>query len=98
LRLGAVLVAIAAAGFKQWRLESHVASPWIAVRWVALAIMAAIVFYELLSLEPAMAATRPGADSADDDPRRMQFMRLHKRSELLMKLGLLAAFIALLLS
>ncbi len=98
LRLGAILVAIAAAGFKQWRLESHAASPWIAIRWVALAMMAAIVFYELLGLEPAMAVTRPGPDSADDDPKRIAFMRLHRRSEGLMKLGLLAAMVALILS
>lgn len=98
LRLVAIVVAIAAAGVKQWFWESHAVSPWIAIRWVALATMASIVFYELFALEPAMGATRPGPDSAEDDPKRLAFTRLHKRSEMLMKAGLLAALVALLLS
>ena len=60
--------------------------------------MAAIVLYELFGLEPAMEKTRPGADASDDDPRRASFMRLHRRSETLMKAGLAAALVALLLS
>ena len=96
LRLGAVVVMIVTAAIKHLVWETHAVSPWIAIRWLALAVMAAIVTYELFGLEPAMAATRPG--DADDDPRRASFMRLHRRSETLMKAGLGAALVALLLS
>src|SRR5947207_7222010 len=96
LRLAAVVVMIITAAIKHFVWETHAISPWIAIRWLALAIMAAIVVYELFGLEPAMEATRPGA--AEDDPKRAAFMRLHKRSESLMKAGLASAVVALLLS
>jgi uncharacterized membrane protein len=98
LRLGAVIVLIVAAAWKFVQWESHAAVPWITIRWTAIALMAAIVLYELFGLEPAMAKTRPAADAPDDDANRLAFMRLHKRSEALMKVGLAAAFVALLLS
>jgi len=98
LRLAAVVVMIVTAAIKHLVWETHVVSPWIALRWLALAVMAAIVLYELFGLEPAMEKTRPGAESGEDDPRRVAFMRLHRRSEALMKAGLGAALVALLLS
>jgi uncharacterized membrane protein len=97
LRLAAVAIMIITAAIKHFVWETHAISPWIAIRWLALAVMAAIVVYELFGLEPAMAATRPGPDSGEDDPRRAAFMRLHHRSEALMKAGLAAALVALLL-
>jgi putative copper export protein len=88
VRLVCVVVMILAAMCKYLVWETHVVSPWIAIRWLALASMAAIVLYELFGLEPAMERSRGTPE----------FGRLHKRSELLMKLGLGAAVVALLLS
>jgi uncharacterized membrane protein len=100
LRLAAVFAALAAAAAKHLLWESHSASGWIATRWVALAAMTVIVVYELLVLEPAMAVHRgkmaPGG--TDSDPARTAFQRLHRRSEGLMKVGLLAALVASFLS
>jgi uncharacterized membrane protein len=100
LRLAAVFAALAAAAAKHLLWEGHSASGWIAVRWVALAAMTVIVVYELLGLEPAMAAYRGkmAAEASDSDPARAAFLRLHRRSEALMKVGLLAALVALFLS
>ncbi len=98
LRLAAVVIMIVTAAIKHLVWETHAISPWIAIRWLALAVMAAIVLYELFGLERAMEATRPEPDATDDDPRRARFMRLHKQSESLMKAGLASAVVALLLS
>src|SRR3954447_9798456 len=95
LRLAAVVVMIITAAIKHFVWETHAISIWISIRWLALVVMAEIVTYELLGLEPAMAATRPG--HAADDPKRIEFQRLHERSESLMKAGLAFALIALLL-
>jgi uncharacterized membrane protein len=97
LRLVCVVVLVLAAAWKYAQWETHAATPWMAIRWAAIALMAAIVLYELFVLERAMEATRPGPDAAESDPRRVTFMRLHKRSEALMKAGLIAALVALLL-
>jgi len=98
LRLAAVVIIIVTAAIKHFIWETHAISPWIAIRWLALAVMAAIVLYELFGLERAMEATRREPDASDDDPRRARFMRLHKQSESLMKAGLASAVVALLLS
>lgn len=98
LRLAAVVIMIITAAIKHFVWETHAISPWIAIRWLALAVMSAIVLYELFGLERAMEATRPAPEAGDDDPRRMRFMKLHRRSESLMKAGLASALVALLLS
>ena len=77
---------IGGAGAKYLRFESHAASPWIAVRWVLIAFLALVVVYEITSLHPRMALR--GGD----------FARLHKRSEMLMKISLVVAIMALFLS
>ncbi|HEY4640266.1 MAG TPA: DUF4149 domain-containing protein [Thermoanaerobaculia bacterium] len=87
MRLAAVVVMIVTAAIKHFVWETHAISPWIAIRWAALAIMAAIVLYELFGLEPAM-----------KDVASPRFPRLHKRAESLMKAGLASAVVALLLS
>jgi uncharacterized membrane protein len=79
IRLGAILVALLAAGVKHVEWERHASSPWIAARWVLLALLSAIVLYEIGYLEPAMGRART------------EFMRLHRRSEALMKVSVLAA-------
>src|SRR6185369_6551388 len=89
LRLAAVVVMIITAAIKHLVWETHAISPWIAIRWLAITIMAAIVVYELFGLEPAIAREQAPSPA---------FQRLHKRSESLMKAGLASAFVALLLS
>ena len=100
VRLAAVSVAIAAAGWKFFAWESHAANVWIALRWLCLAWLAATVLYELFGLEPAMRRLRGrfSPESAADDPDRLAFGRLHARSESLMKLSLFMAAAAVLLA
>lgn len=99
LRLDALVASILAAGVKQAVWE-RVATLWISLRWAALFVMAAIVVYELASLEPALEARRVHLtpEMADDHPERQAFQRLHKRSESLMKVSVVAALVAMLLS
>lgn len=85
LRLGAIVVVILAAAFKHFAWETHAATVWILIRWIAIAFMAAAVLYEIYYLEGALEARR-------SDPAA--FQPLHRRSENLMKLSLLAAVVA----
>jgi len=87
LRLAAVALMIAGAGAKHVIFESFAKSPWIAVRWALIAVLAVTVVYEIGVLHPAMERLR-------GDPA---FQRLHKRSEGLMKASLAVAVIALFL-
>jgi uncharacterized membrane protein len=89
LRLVAVIVVILSAAAKHLVWETHASSIWIVIRWVAIAILTASVFYEIFYLEGALEARR--GDS-------VAFTPLHRRSENLMKVGLFAALIALFLS
>ncbi len=89
VRLWAVIVVILAAAAKHLVWETHAVSIWIVIRWVAIAVMTVSVFYEILYLEGALEARR--GDSA-------AFMILHRRSENLMKVGLIAAMVGLFLS
>jgi len=88
IRLGAVIVALIAAGVKHVEWERHTSSHWIAARWVLLALLSAVVLYEIGYLEPVMGRLRGSAE----------FMRLHRRSEGLMKVSLLAALGAVFLA
>ncbi|HEY6139492.1 MAG TPA: DUF4149 domain-containing protein [Thermoanaerobaculia bacterium] len=88
LRLAAVALMIAGAGAKHLVFESFAKSPWIALRWLLIAILAVTVVYEIGILHPAMERLR-------GDPA---FGRLHKRSEGLMKASLAVAIGALFLS
>src|SRR5512143_1608296 len=54
VRLGAVTVAILAAAIRNIAWETHSANGWIVLRWLSLAILAAVVLYEIYSIEPAM--------------------------------------------
>jgi hypothetical protein len=100
VRLIAILVAIVAAGVKHFVWETHVVSVWMLLRWLALGLMAASVLYEILHLEGAIELTRKdlSPDQGNDDPSRAPFQKLHRRSEGLMKVGLVAAVVALFLS
>jgi len=104
LRLVALALVLAGAGAKYFIWESHATSTssgiWIAIRWAAIAVMAATLLYEILHLERAIEARRRELtlEMPDDDPRRRAFNVLHKRAENLMRLSLLAALIAEFLS
>ena len=86
LRLMATVMVIIGAGaiFVKW--ETHAATAWIAIRWAAIAVLTLTVVYEIIVLEPAMAR------------RDERFAALHRRSEMLMKTSLIAAFVALFFS
>lgn len=98
LRLAAVITAIVAAAIRNIAWETHSANGWIVLRWLSLAVLAAVVLYEIYNLEPAMARHRSAflPESAEDDPNRRAFMILHRRSETLMKASMAAALVALL--
>ena len=85
----AVSLVIAGAASKHLLWERNATSPWIAVRWVAIAFLAFDVVYEIRYLEPELERRR--GDAAG-------FAMLHRRSELLMKATLAAAVVALFLS
>ena len=99
LRLGA-LVAVLVAAAVRFLLWEKGATPWIALRWAALAFLAAALLYEIAMLEPALDERRRRLTPTMDEqqPERVAFGRLHRRAERLMKLSLLAALVALLLS
>jgi uncharacterized membrane protein len=86
LRIAATVMIVIGAAVKYAVWESHAVSPWIAIRWVAIAFLAATVLYERFSLYPAVEA------------RDESFQRLHIRSERLMKASLAVAMVALFFS
>lgn len=99
VRVGAIVASIAAAGVRYVVWERN-ATPWIAIRWAALVFLAASVLYEIGVLERAMEARRVHLtpDMPDEHPERRAFNALHRRAEGLMKAGLVAALVAMLLS
>lgn len=86
VRLAAVALILVGAGVQHWKWETHAATPWIAIRWTAIAFLTITVAYEITVLEPALAR------------RDERFGALHRRSEVLMKASLIAALVALFLS
>jgi len=100
LRVMAILFIIGGAAVKYVVWETHAATPWIALRWTAIAYLAVTVFYEIFVLEPGMEARRADLtpEMAADDPRRQPFASLHRRAEVLMKTSLAAALVALFFS
>jgi uncharacterized membrane protein len=89
LRVLAVVLIVIGAAAKYIGWERNATTPWIAVRWVAIALLALTVLYEIAWLEPAMQRNRADATA---------FGRLHRRSELLMKSALVVTVVALFLS
>ena len=85
LRIFAIALIIAGAAAKYLRWERHASNPWLAIRWAAIAFLAAVVVYEVRYLEPAL-------------DRRIDFAKLHHRAEVLMKTGLVVAIVALFFS
>lgn len=99
VRLAAIVIVIAAAAVKHFVWEQN-ATPWIAIRWAAIAFLAFTVLYEVGCLERALEARRVHLtpEMGEDHPERRGFQRLHRRAEGLMKASLLAAVVAMLLS
>ena len=104
VRLMALAMIVSGAAAKYFGWETHATSTgswvWIALRWLAIAVMALILLYELLSLEKSIERSRTAfaPDAPADDPKRAAFNRLHRRAEGLMRLSLAAALIALVFS
>ncbi|HEX7150981.1 MAG TPA: DUF4149 domain-containing protein [Thermoanaerobaculia bacterium] len=100
IRLVTLVIAIAAAAVKHFLWEDGRSTAWIALRWVALGVMAASILYEVGYLERALEARRVHltADMPESDPHRRAFNTLHRRAEGLMKVSIGAAVVALLLS
>lgn len=99
LRVAAIVVIIAAAAAKHLLWEQN-ATPWIALRWAAIAFLAFAVLYEIGVLERALEARRVHLtpEMPEDHPERRGFQRLHCQAEGLMKVSLVAAAVAMLLS
>ncbi|HEY8182280.1 MAG TPA: DUF4149 domain-containing protein [Thermoanaerobaculia bacterium] len=89
LRVLAIALIITGASAKYIGWERNATSPWIAIRWAAIALLAMTVLYEIAYLEPAMQRKR--ADAA-------AFGKLHHQSEVLMKSALVVSVLALFLS
>jgi len=89
LRVLAVALIITGAAAKYFGWERNATSPWIAIRWVAIALLAMTVLYEIAWLEPAMQRKRADATA---------FGKLHHQSEVLMKSALVVSVVALFLS
>jgi hypothetical protein len=87
LRIGALAMILIGSAAKYLWWETHARTPWITIRWIAIAFLAFDLVYEIAFLEPAMAA-------AEGE----RFKALHRRAELLMKASLLAAVTALFFS
>lgn len=103
LRLVAILAVIIAAAVKYaiWE-DSPTNSPqkiWIMIRWLCLTFMALAAFYEIFRLEGAIGRALEGRrEQGAESASGRTFDRLHRQSEILMKMSLFAAFGALLLN
>lgn len=100
LRVAALVLTIASAALQHFVWESGTATIWIGLRWLALGLLALSAVYEIGVLERAL-SSRAGHltdDIPEEDPRRVEFRRLHRRAENLSKGSLVAALGALLLS
>ncbi len=91
LRLAAVVVIVGTAMLRYvlWERNAGQYNRWIAVRWAAITFLAASVLIEIFYLEPAISSALATADG------RPRFERLHRAAEGLMKVGLIAAVVAL---
>lgn len=100
VRVAALFLIIIGAAAKYLRWETHTASVWLVIRWLAIAFLAFEVLYEILALERPMRALQAdlGTETAAEEPKRIRFNALHKRAEGLMKASIGAAFVALLFS
>lgn len=100
LRAWALVLIVIGAGAKFLWWERHAVSPWIAVRWAAIVLMAWALIVDI-SLQKKMriaAVTNLGPDVPDDSPVRALFNLWHVRAERVMKASVIAAIFALIFS
>jgi hypothetical protein len=99
LRLAALFMIIAGAGAKMLIWERFALTPLLAVRWVAIVLLAWALLFDL-SRTRRLVAFGAGIDpeSPADDPLKLLFEILYVRAEGLMKASVVAAFFALLFS
>ena len=98
MRAVALMCILAGGGAKFALYETHAATIWIALRWLAIAFLAIELVYELGYQERVMGALRQEMGPDADDPKRVEFGRMHVRAERLMRASVLAAVLALVLS
>lgn len=100
LRVAGLFIIIVAAGLKFLVWETNTTAgnkgAYILLRWAAIAIMAACVFYEMIYLEKAIPLAR--MEGSGQDVPSASFQRLHKRAERILKISLVAAVVALFLN
>jgi len=91
----AAVIGAAAVKFMAWEngAGQSVVRTWMLIRWIAIGVMAFAVLYEIFFLEGAISASRAEAGGAGE-----RFKRLHRRAEMMMKLSMVAALIALFLN
>lgn len=91
----AAVIGAAAVKFMVWEngAAQSVVRTWMLVRWVAIGVMAFAILYEIFFLEGAIAASR-----AEEGGPGERFKRLHRRAEMMMKVSLVTALIALFLN
>jgi len=99
LRAAALIVVVASAAARYVIWESG-PTTWISIRWLALVVMAADLVYEIGFLEGALEASRVRLtpEMPDSDPQRLEFQALHKSAETWMKVGVVAALVAMFFS
>lgn len=99
LRVWALLMIVIGSGAKFLWWERHAVSPWIAVRWAAIVLMAWALIVDI-SLQRKMRVTAAslGPDVPDDSPLRKLFNSRHVRAEGVMKASVIAAIFALIFS
>ena len=99
LRVWALVMIVIGAGAKFLWWERHAASPWIAIRWASIVIMAWALLVDIrLQKKMRSAATNLGPDVPNDSPQRARFNVWHVRAERVMKASVIAAIFALIFS
>lgn len=99
LRVVALGIIIIGAGAKFLLWETHAISPWLAVRWTSIALLACALIYELFAVNRLNAmGSLLGPDVPSGDPRRETFNALHQRAAAVMKASVIAAFVVLFFS
>jgi uncharacterized membrane protein len=99
LRLGALLLILVGAGAKALIWERFGLTPWLAIRWTAIVLLAWALLVDL-SRTKRLIAFGAGIepDVATDDPRRVIFDLFYVHADGIMKASVVAAFFALLFS
>lgn len=99
LRLGALLMILIGAGAKVLIWERFALSPWLALRWVAIVLLAWALLFDLLRTKKLVAfGAGIEPEAPPDDPRRLILDVFYVYAEGLMKASVVAAFFALIFS